>query len=163
MKQIKNTRSGMHLSASMYNTTAITTLSFVAQLVPVSQDLLKQETSIFNFLAGARGAITPAGTHNLSKCSMPVGFKSQLAMHLSSLFRVAQTTSNNWRAARDAYHAAGDSDDAPLGVFMQCDNTFMRPPIFSILEQTIMLRDPTTNCDGHSLGLREIEGHGYQG
>ena len=139
VKQIKSTRSGLHFSASMYNTTAITTLSFVAQLVPVTQGLLKQEASILNSFAGARGAITPAGMHNLSMFSMPISFKSLQAMSMASLFRVAHTTSKLWRAARGAYNAAGDSDDAPLCGFAQSDNTFMRLPIFSILEKAIML------------------------
>ena len=132
--QIKATRCGMHFSACIYNTTAITTMSFVAQLVPVTRELLKKEASILNSLAGcARGAITPACMHNLKVCGMPVSFKSLSAISMASLFRVAHETSKDWRIARDAYTTASESDDAPILGFSTSDNIFLRPQIFSIL------------------------------
>ena len=47
--QIKATRCGMHFSACIYNTTAITTMSFVAQLVPVARELVVKRSVDFEF------------------------------------------------------------------------------------------------------------------
>ena len=73
--QIKRTGGGLHFSVMMYNTTAVTSLSFVAQLVPAPSEVIKKGSSVLNSLAGCgRGALTPVCMHNLHLCGMPLGY-----------------------------------------------------------------------------------------